>query len=133
MDFGVGPRDKTAKYEVAYYKLSPSQESKNEQIQNQINAHFLTLRGSSTKNLCYQVKLSIKLFIGKSLKDSGKGWHACDQALQYLDAAPRQRPMSHGSLHRVFGGKSIPVIPQPPTRRISFPVNSFYSTGSNPT
>jgi len=61
---------------------------------------FLTVRGSSTRNLCHQEKLSIKLFIGKSLKDSGKGWHVCDQSLHALDAAPRQSPMSYGSLHR---------------------------------
>jgi len=29
-------------------------------------------QGSSTMNLCHQDKLSIKLFIGNSLKDSGK-------------------------------------------------------------
>jgi len=62
MDFGVRPRDKTPKSGVAHYKLSPSQESENEQIQNQIDAHFfLTVRGSSTRNLCHQDKLSIKL------------------------------------------------------------------------
>ena len=42
---------------------------------------FLTVRGSETRNLCHQDKLSIKLFIGKFLKESGKGWHVCDQAL----------------------------------------------------
>ena len=76
MDFGVRPRDKTPNSGVAHCKLSPSQESENEQIQNQIDAHlllfFLTVRGSSTRNLCHQEKLSIKLLIGKSLKDSGK-------------------------------------------------------------
>ena len=36
---------------------------------------FLTVRGSFTRNLCHQDKLSIKLFIRKSLKDSAKGWH----------------------------------------------------------
>ena len=45
---------------------------------------FLTVSGSSTRNLCHQDKLSIKLFIGKSLKDSGKGWLVCDQALHAL-------------------------------------------------
>ena len=35
-----GPRDKTPKLGVAHCKLSPSQESKNEQIQNQINARL---------------------------------------------------------------------------------------------
>ena len=42
---------------------------------------FLTVRGSSTRNLCHLDKLSIKLFIRKSLKDSGKGWHISDEAL----------------------------------------------------
>ena len=42
---------------------------------------FFDSRGSSTRNLCQQDKLLIKLFIGKSLKDSRKGWHVCDQAL----------------------------------------------------
>ena len=79
----------------------PSPVSENEQIQNQIDVHlfFLTVRGSSTRNMCHQDKLSIKLFIGKSLKDSGKGWHVCDQALHAL-AAPQQRPMSHVSLRQ---------------------------------
>jgi hypothetical protein len=33
-----------------------------------------------------------------------------------MDAAPRQRPMLHGSLHQLIFGrkKSIPVVPQPP-------------------
>ena len=64
------PGDKTPKSGVAHCKISPSQESENEQIQNQIDTHFFfTVRGSSTRNLCHQDKLSIKLFIGKSLKD----------------------------------------------------------------
>jgi len=40
MDFGVGPRDKTPNSGVAHCKFSPSQESENEQIQNQIDAHL---------------------------------------------------------------------------------------------
>ena len=53
---------------------------------------FLTLRGSSTRNLCHQDQLSIKLFIGKSLKDSGKGWHMCDQALHVLGCCTTTMP-----------------------------------------
>jgi len=94
MDFGVWPRDKMPKSGVAHCKLSPSQESENEQIQNQIDAHlfFLTVRGSSTRNLCHQDKLSIKLFIGKFLKYSGKGWHVCDQALNALGCCNTTTP-----------------------------------------
>ena len=75
-------------------KLFPSQESENEQIQNQIDAYlfFLTVRGSSARYLCHQDKLSIKLFIGKSLKDSGQGWHVCDQALHALGCCTTTTP-----------------------------------------
>ena len=52
----------------------------------------LTVRGSSTRNLCHQDKLSIKLFIGKSLKDSGKEWHVCDQALHALGCCTTTMP-----------------------------------------
>jgi len=40
MDFGVRPRDKMPKSGVAHCKLSPYQESENEQIQNKIDAHW---------------------------------------------------------------------------------------------
>jgi len=53
---------------------------------------FLTVRGSSTRNLCHQDKLSIKTFIGKSLKDSGKLWHVCDQALHALGCCTTTTP-----------------------------------------
>ena len=97
---------------VAHCKLSPSQESENEQIQNQIDAHlfFLTVRGSSTRNLCHQDKLSIKLFIGKSLKDSGKRWHVCDLALNALGCCTTTMPR----VTRQSPEKNIPVVPQPP-------------------
>ena len=79
---------------------------------------FLTVRGSYTRNLCHQDKLSITLFIGKSLKDSGKGWHLCDQTLHALGCCTTITPMSHGSLHQwIFGrkkhfcGSSAPYSP----------------------
>ena len=53
---------------------------------------FLTVRESSTRNLCCQDKLSIKLFIGKSLEDPGKGWHICDQALHALGCCTTTTP-----------------------------------------
>ena len=96
---------------------------------------FLTVRGSSTRNLSHQDKLSIKLFIGKSLKDSGKGWHVRDQALHSLGCfttttphVTRQFPSTN-----FFAEKSIPVVLQPPIRRVSVPVTSFYSPGSKTT
>ena len=135
MDFGVRPRDKTPKSGVAHCKLSTSQESENEQ--NQIDAQlffFLTVRGSSTRNLCHQHKLSIKLFIGKSLNVSGKGGTRATRHCTHLDAAPRQSPTSHGSLHQEFlAEKSILVVPRPPYSPDLSPVTSFYSPGSKTT
>jgi len=59
---------------------------------NRCSFVFLTVRGSPTRNLCHQDKLSIRLFIGKSLKDSGKGWHVCDQALYALGCCTTTAP-----------------------------------------
>ena len=94
MDSGVPPRDKTPKSGVAHCKLSPSQESENDQIQNQIDAHmffFWTLRGSSTRNLCHQDKLSIKLFIVSPWKTQENGGTCATRLCTQLDAALRQR------------------------------------------
>ena len=94
MDFGLRSQDKTPKSGVAHSKLSPSQESENEQIQNQIMLIcFFDIKGSSTRNLCHQDKLSNNLFIGKSMKDSGKGWHVCDQALHTLLCCTTTTPL----------------------------------------
>ena len=116
---------------------SPSQESENEKIQNQINAHFfLTVRGSFTRNLCHQDKLSMKLFIGKSLKDSGKGWHMCDRALHALGCCTTTTPhVTRRSPSMNFWQKKgfLWFLSPPPIRRISVPVTSFYSPGSKTT
>ena len=118
MDFWVPPRDKTPKSGVAHWKLSLSQESENEQIQDQVDAHlfFLTVRGSSTRNLCHQDKLS-NILSGSPWKTQEKGGMCPTRHCMHLDAAPRQRPMSHGSLHQwIFGwekhscGSSAPLF-----------------------
>ena len=76
----------------------------------------LTVIGLLTRNLCHQDKLSIKLFIGKSLEDSGKGRHVCDQALHSLGCCitttphvTRQSPSTN-----FWQKKIIPVALQPP-------------------
>ena len=84
MDFRVRPQDKTPKSGVAHCKISPSQESKNEQIQNQIDAHlffFFDSQGIVSKEFVPPGQIVKQTFVGKSLKDSGKRWHVCDQAL----------------------------------------------------
>ena len=133
MDFRVRPRYKTPKSGVAHCKLSPYKKARmsKSKIKSML---FLTVSGSSTRNLCHQDKQSIKLFIGKSLKDSEKGATCATRHCTHLDAAPRQRPMSHGSLHQsIFGRKTRSCgSSAPPIRLISVPV-TFYSPGSKTT
>ena len=135
MDFGVRPRDKTPKSGVAHCKLSPSQESENEQIQNQIDAHlFLTVRGSSTRNFCHQDKLSIKLFIGKSLKHSGKGWHVCDQvARTWMLHHNNATCHTAVSINEFLAEKCISVVPQPPYSLDLSPCDFFLFPSSKTT
>ena len=135
MDFGVRPRDKTPKSGVAHYKLSPSQESENEQIQNEIDDHlFLTVRRSSIRNLCHKDNLSIKLFIGNSLKDSGKGWHVCDQAFHALGCCTTTKPhvTRQPPSMNFLQKKAFLWFLSPPIRRISVPVTSFIPPAQKP-
>ena len=85
MDFGVRPRDKTPKSGVAHCKLSPSLESENEQIQNQIEAFFFFDSQRIVHKECVPPGQTVnQTFIGKSLKDSEKGWHCYEQWKQHL-------------------------------------------------
>jgi len=53
---------------------------------------FFDSQGIIHKELCHRDKLSIKHFIGKSLKDLGKGWHVCNQALHALGCCTTTMP-----------------------------------------
>jgi len=88
-----------------------------------------------TRNLCHQDKLSIKLFIRKSLKDSERGWHMCDQALHALGCCTMTTPhVTRQSPSMNFRQKKAFLwFISPPIRRISVPVTSFYSPGSKTT
>ena len=61
----------TTKSGVAHCKLSPSQESEIEQIQNQIDAHlfFFDSQGIVHKEFVPPGQIVNQTFIGKSLKD----------------------------------------------------------------
>ena len=140
MDFGVRPRDKTPKSGVAHCKLSPPRPKKARMSKSKIKTKlicflFLTVRGSSTRNLCYQDKLSIKLFIEKSLKDSGKGWHVCGHALHALGCCTTTTPPCHTavSINEFLAEKAFLWFLSLSIRRISVPVTSFHSPGSKTT
>ena len=136
MDFGVGPRDKTPNRE--WHTTNSPRPKKARMSKSKIKSMlicFLKVRGSSTRNLCHLDKLSIKLYIGKSLKDSEKGWHLCDQALHALGCCTTKTP--HFTLQsptmNVWQKKAFLWFFSPPIRRISIPVTSFYSPGSKTT
>ena len=107
MDFGVRPRHKT-KSGVAHSKLSPSQESKNERIQNQIDA-YLIFRQSRDRpqGICdTRTNCQSNLLSRSPWRTQEKGGTCAARHCTHLDAAPRQRPMSHGSIHQwIFGRK----------------------------
>jgi len=136
MDFGVRPRDKTSKSGVAHCKFSPSQERENEQIQNQIDVHlFFDSQGIVHKEFVPPGQTINQIFIGKSLKDSAKGWHVCDQALHALGCCATTTP--HATLQvpsmNFWQKKVFMRFLSHPIRRISVPVTSFYSSGSKTT
>jgi len=89
----------------------------------------------STRNLWHQDKLSIKLFIGKSLKDSGKRWRMCDQALHALGCCTTTTPHVtwQSPSMNFWQKKAFLLFLSPPIHRISVPVTSFYSPGSKTT
>jgi len=107
MNFGVWPRHKT-KSGVAHFKLSPSQESKNEQIQNQIGAHlFFWQSWDRPQGICAtRTNCQSNLLSGSPWKTREKGGTCATRHCTLLDAAPPQCPMSHGSIHQwIFGRK----------------------------
>ena len=69
---------------------------------------FFTVMGSSTRNLCRQDKLSIKILSGSPGNTQEKGGTCATRQCTPLDAAPRQRPKSYGRLHQlIFGRKKF--------------------------
>jgi len=114
------PRDKTPKSGVAHCKVSLSQESENEQIQNQIDAHlFFWQSGDRPQGICVtRTNCQSNFLLGSPWKVQEKGGMCETRHWTHLDAAPRQCPMSHGSLHQwIFGrkkhscGSSAPYSP----------------------
>ena len=93
MDFGVRPRDKTPNSVVAHANSPRLKKARMSKCKIKSILIFLTVRGSSTRKLCHQDKLSIKLFVGKSMKDS-----PCHKAV---------------FINEFLAGKKIPVFPQP--------------------
>ena len=119
MDFGVRPRDKTPKSGVALCKLPPSQESENEQIQNQIDAHiffFFDRQGTVHKEYVPPGQTVNPTFYREVLESLMKTVASVRPGIArtwmlHHDNAPCHTAVS---IHEFLTEKRIPVVPQPP-------------------
>ena len=117
-------------------KLSPSQESENEQIQNQIDAHLFfdsqgivhkefVPPGQTVNQTFYQKVLQrLRKRVARVRPGTARTW------MLHHDNAPCHTAVS---INDFLAEKSIPVVPQAPIHRISDAVTSFYSPGSKTT
>ena len=138
MNFGLRPRDNTPKSGVAHCRLSPSQESENEQIQNQIHANLFFFfdsqgivhkefvpPGQTVNHTFYREVLERhRKRVARVRTGIGRTW------MVHHDNVPCHTAVS---INEFLAEKSIPMVPQPPIRRISVPVTYFYSPGSKST
>ena len=136
MDFGVGPQDKTPNRE--WHTANSPCPKKARMSKSKIKSMFicfLTVRESSTRNFYHQDKLSIKRFIGKSLKDPGKEWQVCDQALDALGSCTTTTSHVTRQLSSMnfWQKKAFLWFLSPPIGRITITVTSFYSPCSKTT
>jgi len=124
-----------AKVGVAHCKISPTQESENEQIQNQIDAHlfFFYSQGIVHKEFVPLGQTVNQTFYREVFERLKKTVARVRQALHALGCctttAPhvtRQSPSMNFWQKKAFLWFLSPLI-----RRISVPVTSFYSPGSN--
>ena len=115
MDFEVRPRDKTPKSGVAHCKLSLSQVSENEQIQNQIDAHFFYSQGIVPKEFVPQGQNVNQTFNREVLERLRKRVARVRPGIArtwmlHHDNAPCHTAVS---IKEFLAEKSIPLVPQP--------------------
>jgi len=83
-------RYKTPKSGVPHRKLSPSKESENEQIQNQIDAHLFSFESQGIVDKDFVPPgQTVKLFMGSPWKTQEKGGTCATRHCTHLGAAPR--------------------------------------------
>ena len=102
---------------------------------NRCSFVFLTVKGSSTGICATRTNFESDFLSGSPWKTQEKGGTCATRHCTHLEAAPLQRPMSHGSLHQwIFGSKKHSCgSSAPPIRRISVSVTFFNSPGSKTT
>jgi len=135
MDFGVRLRDKRPKSGVAQCKLSQSQESENEQIQNQIDVHlFFDSQGivhkefmppGQTLNQTFyrEVLERLRKRVARVRPGMARTW------MLHYDNTPCHTAVP---INEFLAEKSIPVVPQPPYSPDLSPHDFFLFPSSKP-
>jgi len=117
MDFGIRPRDKTPKSGVAHCKVSPSQESEKEQIQNQIDAQlFFGSQGIVHKEFVPSGQTVNQTFYREVLERLRNGVAHVRPGIARTWMLHHDNPPCHTAIptNEFLAEKSIPVVPQPP-------------------
>ena len=108
MDFRVGPRDKTKKSGVTHCKLSPPKKARmsKSKIKSMLICFFWQ-SGDRPQGICAtRTNCQSNLLSRSPWKTQEKSGTCATRHCTHMDVAPRQRPMSHGSLHQwTFGRK----------------------------
>ena len=96
---------------------------------------FFDIQGVVHKEFVLPGQTVNQTFIGKSLRDSGKSWHVCDQALHALECCTATTPhvTRQSPAINFWQKKAFLCFLSPPIRRISVPVTCFYSPDSKTT
>jgi len=117
---------------VAHCKLSPSQESENEQIQNQINAHlFFWQTGDCPQGICATGQTVNQTFYREVLERLRKRVACVCPGIARTMTMPHVTQQSPSM--NFWQKKAFLWFLSPPIRQISVPVTSFYSPGSKTT
>ena len=96
-----------------WHTANPSRPKKARMSKSKIKSMLICFFDSPEGICAIRTNCQSSFFIGKSLKDSGKGWHVCDQALHALGCCTTTCHTAV-SINEFLAEKSIPVVPQPP-------------------
>ena len=118
---------------ILEYDPETKRQSREWHTANSLHPKKARMSKSKIKSMLICFLTVIRLIIWKSLKDSGKGWHVCDQALHAIGCCTTTTPHVTRQFPSMnfWQKKTFLWFLSPPISRISVPVTSFYSLGSN--
>jgi len=117
MDYGVRTRDKTPNSGVAHCKLSLSQDSENEQIQNEVDAHlFFFNQGIVQKEFVPPGQTVNQTFYREIVERLRKKVAHVRPGIERTEMLHQNNAPCYMEvcMNEFLAEKSIPVVPQPP-------------------